>query len=214
MNVDSHREDPVTIFTIGHSNHELPHFLDLLLAHHIRVLVDTRSSPWVQYSTHFNAEPLRRAALAAGVRYVYRGDELGGRPASRDFYDDDGRVRYDLIAKTDGFANALDEVVALARHEPTAIMCSEENPADCHRRLLIGRVARGRGHEIVHIRGDGARQTEDEFEERLRSEDPRRNQLDLFAGTEKQEWKSTRSVLPKPRPGDSSDGFATPEYDD
>ncbi len=206
-------EEPVVLFTIGHSNHDLAHFLGLLASHGIRVLVDARTSPFVQYSTHFNAEALRRAVEASAVRYVFRGDELGGRPADPACYDDRGRVRYDVAARKAGFIRALDEVIAIARTERVALMCSEEDPADCHRRLLIGRVARERGHAIVHIRGDGSAQTEEALEARLRSDDPRRNQLDLFA-TGEAEWKSTRSVLQKQRRGTSSSDSDGPEYDD
>ncbi|MCL4234526.1 MAG: hypothetical protein KJ042_08410, partial [Deltaproteobacteria bacterium] len=71
----------------------------------------------------------------------------------------------------------------------------------------------GMGHAIVHIRGDGSTQTEDELEEALRVLDPRRNQLDLFAPGDA-EWKSTRSVLPRQRPESFSDDSDTPEFGD
>ncbi len=211
--IETPTSDSVVFYTIGHSNHDLARFLGLLAGHRVQVLVDARSSPRVRYSTHFNAEPLRLAVEAAGIRYLYLGGELGGRPADPACYDEDGRARYDAVARTPGFVRALDEAIAIARVRRVALMCAEEDPTDCHRRLLIGRVARGLGHAVVHIRGDGTAQTEDELAESIRLADPRRNQLDLFAPKET-EWKSTRSVLPKRRPGTSSSDSDEPEYDD
>ena len=39
-------------------------------------------------------------------------------------------------------------------------MCSEEDPAVCHRHLLVGRVLAGEGLTLRHIRGDGRLQTD------------------------------------------------------
>ena len=44
------------------------------------------------------------------------------------------------------------------------MLCSEEDPSHCHRRLLVGRVLRQRKIEVQHIRGDGTVQAEDELE--------------------------------------------------
>ena len=48
-----------TIWTVGHSNHPIEHFLDLLSQHQITVLVDVRCSPYSRYATHFNKEALQ-----------------------------------------------------------------------------------------------------------------------------------------------------------
>ena len=84
-----------------------------------------------------------------------------------------------------------------------AIMCSEENPAECHRRLLIGRVLAERGIGVDHIRGDGRVQSEDELAAEERRGD---GQLSLFPEPEGDaEWKSTRSVSPRRQPRSSSE---------
>ena len=36
------------------------------------------------------------------------------------------------------------------------IMCAEENPARCHRKLLVGAALEARGVELRHIRKDGS----------------------------------------------------------
>jgi uncharacterized protein (DUF488 family) len=57
------------------------------------------------------------------------------------------------------------------------MLCAEENPAACHRRLLVGRVLIERGIQVAHIRGDGRVQTEEEV---AAASNPRTNQLALF----------------------------------
>jgi uncharacterized protein (DUF488 family) len=85
-----------------------------------------------------------------------------------------------------------------------ALMCSEENPANCHRRLLVGRVLFTEGVEVLHIRADGSIQSE----EQIQGEDYKRNgsvnQQSLFVNEEPREWKSTQSVLRKKMPNSSS----------
>lgn len=61
------------IFTIGHSNHTLEHFLHLLEEPGIEVVVDVRSVPRSAYAPYFDQAPLRRALEERGIRYLYLG---------------------------------------------------------------------------------------------------------------------------------------------
>src|ERR1700730_12528224 len=78
------------LFTVGHSNHALEEFLRILGEHRIEVLVDTRSHPYSKYVAHFNREELGAALKQAGVKYLYLGRELGGRPDEEEYFDADG----------------------------------------------------------------------------------------------------------------------------
>ena len=49
---------PPTIWTIGHSNHPLEAFLDLLATHRIDLLIDVRFSPYSRYASQFNRETI------------------------------------------------------------------------------------------------------------------------------------------------------------
>jgi hypothetical protein len=91
-------------------------------------------------------------------------------------------------------------------------MCGEEDPTNCHRRLLVGRVLRDRGVEVMHIRGDGRVQSEEEVavEEDFRKT---RGQLTLFDLEEPDAWKSTRSVLPRRAPPSSLESCNEPGFD-
>lgn len=182
-----------TVFTIGHSNVEVAAFLALLTQHAVEVLVDVRSEPYSKYVPHFNGPALRRAAEAAGLKYLYLGRELGGRPKETRYYDAEGHVRYDLVAASPQFLAGVERLLQGVGKLRVALMCNEENPTECHRRLLVGRVLAEHGVAVVHIRGDGRLQPEADLAESERG--PASHQQELsFVAREKPEWKSTRSV--------------------
>ncbi len=193
----------MNVLTIGHSNHPLDLFLGLLEQHRVEVLVDTRSAPYSKYSPHFDHEALRTAVTARGLRYLYMGKELGGRPDGTQFYDSEGHVLYDRVAASPVFQEGLARLEKGLAENRVALLCSEENPADCHRRLLIGRVLGERGVAVEHIRGDGRLQSEAEL---VREESGDDSQLSLFEHEAIPPWKSIPSVLPKKRPSSSSPG--------
>ena len=190
------------VYTVGHSNHTLPLFLDLLHHYAIDVLVDTRSRPHSTYVPHFNHEILRPAIAGAGLRFVFLGSELGGRPDGSEYYDEKGHVRYDLVAQRADFLKGVAKLEKGAVSHKIVMLCSEENPANCHRRLLIGRVLSERGTHVLHIRGDGSLQTEAELEAAEAGENESGQQA-LFDVEEGRTWKSTQSVLRKKPPGNS-----------
>jgi len=143
-----------TIFTIGHSDHTAGEFVALLDRHDISSLVDTRSTPHSAYLPHFNREFLSHRLGRAGVRYLWMGDALGGKPQDKSLYDSQGVPDYARMRAAASFKEAIDKLVKGARLERIAVMCGEEDPANCHRRLLVGHALVERGIHVVHIRGD------------------------------------------------------------
>ncbi len=161
---DKDSQEKLTIFTIGHSNHSLELFINLLKSHKIDVLVDVRSKPFSRFSPQFNKEGLEKAVKAGGIKYLFLGRELGGRPQDSEFYDNQGFVLYSRIAESPLFHEGIDRLIKGIKTYRVAVMCGEENPANCHRRLLIGRVLAKRGVSVRHIRGDSTVHDEDELE--------------------------------------------------
>ncbi len=191
------------IYTIGHSSHSAEHFVELLGQHGIEVLVDTRSAPYSRYSPQFDRESLRESIAAAGMKYLFLGDRIGGRPRDESDYDDKGRARYGKMGKDKDFLEAIARLEHGAADFRVALMCSEEDPAHCHRRLLIGRVLAERGTELLHIRGDG--QVQDEAAVVAASGKLLTvTQPALFSDLDEDKWRSTASVLPKNRQPSSS----------
>jgi len=208
--VDSQPPPELTAWTIGHSNHPPEHFFQLLAQQQIDVLADVRSSPYCRYATHFNKEPLRAAVQAEGIKYLFLGDLLGGRVDDPRLCDADGHVLYGRVAETPGFRQGIRRLIEGLGKFRVALMCGEENPAECHRRLLIGRVLGQRGVAVFHLRGDGRVQSEAELaaEEEFRKT---KGQMTLFEMEQPDPWKSTQSVLPKRPPENSSPSSGEPK---
>jgi uncharacterized protein (DUF488 family) len=191
------------IFTVGHSNVAFEALLENLRRYEVEIVVDVRSQPASKYTPHFNRAELTHRLHEEGIRYEFAGDTLGGRPADTAMYDDDGYVRYDLLSQSASFREGISELLQTAPRRRTALLCSEEDPAACHRHLLIARVLvsgtadDGRtelwpASRIIHIRGDGSCQTDASIPV----------QADLFGGSVG--WRSPQSVLHKVRPSVSS----------
>lgn len=108
------------------------------------------------------------------------GRELGGRPQDSEFYDAEGFVLYSQIAESPLFLEGIDRLMKGIKTYRVAVMCGEENPANCHRRLLVGRVLAKRGVSVRHIRGDGTIQDEDELAREEYQSKGEQAQLSLF----------------------------------
>lgn len=144
-----------TVFTIGHSNHSQEEFLRLLSLHQIDVVCDVRSAPYSRYNSQFNREVLSEALAAVGINYVFLGKELGARSDDRRCYRD-GRVQYDLLARTQLFQSGLDRIQeGVQKGFRIALMCAEKEPLECHRTILVARRLQERGMEVSHIHESG-----------------------------------------------------------
>jgi uncharacterized protein (DUF488 family) len=202
--VNGSADGGLVVCTVGHSNVAQATFIALLKQHGIEVLVDVRSQPYSKYVPHFNAGVLKPAILAAGMKYLYLGKELGGRPDDKRYYDSDGYVLYGLVAEGDKFKAGIERLLRGAREHRVALMCNEENPAECHRRLLVGRVLVEKGVRVLHIRGDGRIEPEEELAAAEQQAEPGQQEFG-FAAQEKPAWKSTRSVSQARPPKRSSE---------
>lgn len=150
------------LFTIGHSNHSTEHFQHLLTEHGVEVLVDVRSWPYSRYVDWVDRSRIADVTRLAGARYLFLGKELGGRPDGAEFYDPAGRVLYGKVARSPEFRAGIERLRHGAERYRVAIMCSEEDPTSCHRRLLVAKVLLEEGLTIGHIRGDGRCEVERE----------------------------------------------------
>lgn len=152
-------DDELTVYTIGHSNHPLDAFLDLLRRHGATLLVDVRSQPYSRWVPTYNREQLTRQLQAGtGMGYRFMGQVLGGRPEDRALYDDpdaNGRPDYARVAASPAFQEGIAALVALARDQTLALMCSEGDYRECHRALLLTPSLLALGVRVMHILPDG-----------------------------------------------------------
>ncbi len=140
------------LYSIGHGRKPAELFLSQLRRYNILYLIDVRSRPFSRFNPHFNRDRLSSFLRQHGIRYVFMGDELGGRPSDPTCYDASGKIRYDLVMQQPFFRSGIERLkAAYANAQPAAIMCSESDPAKCHRTHLIGRVLTEEGIPLLHI---------------------------------------------------------------
>jgi len=96
----------------------------------INVLIDVRSKPYGRKFL-FNKKRLEPLLEAAGIRYVWKGDRLGGFSAIED--------------------QAIAKLAEWQKDQAACLMCMEANPDQCHRKYEIGRRIAVHGVEIRHL---------------------------------------------------------------
>lgn len=167
-----------TILTIGHSTHSYEEFLRLLRGAGVTAVADVRSSPFSRHQPQFNTDELQKELRLDKIKYAFLGDELGGRPKDkRLFYE--GVADYEKMALTPEFRKGLDRISRGSNEFKIALMCSEHDPLDCHRCLLVGRALKSCGIAVAHILFNGQQKTQDEIESDL-VEMLKQNRADLF----------------------------------
>jgi uncharacterized protein (DUF488 family) len=153
-------------FTIGHSNNPAERFTTMLRAAGIEAIADVRSVPVSRFCPWFSAKNLGPYLASAKIDYLFFGDELGGRPRDPSLYCE-GVADYEAMARQPRFQARLDRLFAPCVPRRLCLMCSERDPLDCHRCLLVARALAARGVAIGHILHDGVVQSHAAVEQRL-----------------------------------------------
>ena len=194
----------IAVFTIGHSVHSGERFMTLLRNVGITAVADVRTSPYSHYSPQFNRDDVREQLRRNGISYAYLGKELGGRPDSSR-YCCEGVADYEKMAQSQEFKKGLERLIDGAARYKVALMCSEQDPLDCHRCLLVGRALAERGIGVAHIQSQGAIATQAQIEDGL-LELSGRSADDLFATREERlaaayRERARKVAFAEPRPG-------------
>lgn len=154
------------IFTIGHSNHSIETFIELLKQHAVTAVADVRSSPYSRRFPHFNQAYFKKALKTADIAYVPLGDNLGARPQDQSCYVE-GIARYELIAATEAFTTGLDRLIKGIEKYQITLMCAEQDPIVCHRAILVCPHLKNTGLKIQHIHKNGELEPHESLEARL-----------------------------------------------
>ena len=199
--------DTLTVLTIGHSTHSWERFIGLLRSANVTAIADVRTSPYSRLYPHFNRDDLREELrLDGSTHFLER--ELGGRPSERRFYCE-GVADYEQMSQATEFGKGLDRVLEGAKKYRLALMCSERNPLDCHRCLLVGRaLAAERGIRVSHILSDGRVLSHSEIEDKLlelsgrSTEDFFAPRAERLAAAYRERARKVAFAEPQPDPGD------------
>jgi len=156
------------LYTIGHSNHPVDDFVQLLAGHGVRQLVDVRSTPYSRFHPQFNKTALLQVLLAYNIDYSWLGEVLGGRPKDPSCYKHQAiptkaeanlhEVSYPAVMQRSWFVEGIHHLIEIADLQTTCIMCAEKDPVRCHRHHLISRYLLAQYPKVTvwHILGDGS----------------------------------------------------------
>src|ERR1700759_695739 len=157
---------PLEVISVGHSTLGYDNFLSTIRRAGVTAIADVLSAPYSRYNPQFNREVLKNELRLDGIAYVFLGDQLGGRPRSEAFFCD-GIADYEKMAAAPHFADGLERLIAGAKKYRIAMMCSEHDPLDCHRCLLVGRALHEQGVTVGHITAAGNVRGQSEIEDEL-----------------------------------------------
>lgn len=157
---------PPVLYSIGHSNHPIGRFLDLLELHGIQAVADVRSSPYSRHNPQFSRQKLEQSLKDRRIAYVFLGAELGARRYESECYTD-GKVNYDQVPRMEAFQRGIARLVDGSSKMSVAMLCAEKDPLTCHRTILIGRHIKELVADVLHILPDGGIETQSEAEQRL-----------------------------------------------
>lgn len=167
------------LYSIGYGNRSWQSFLNLLKVKKCEFLIDVRSSPYSKFNQSFSRESLLTLCKEAGIRYVFMGDTLGGKPSSDEYFDSSGKIDYIKLSETREFQFGISRLITANNKKLVSfIVCSELRPQDCHRAKLIGATLKEHGVEIIHIDESGKDISQEEVIARLTG-----GQDDIFGST-------------------------------
>ena len=156
------------IYTIGHSNHPVEYFLELLQAYAINCIIDVRSVPASSYSPQYNKEPMSDFLKLNGITYLHFADEFGARHSDPGLLDEEGKVSFELVRKSGNFKKGVERLwQGLDKGFTIALMCSESEPFDCHRYSMISIALEKDGFDVKHILKDKTLKTSSQLEKQL-----------------------------------------------
>ncbi len=156
------------IYTIGHSTHNKKAFLLLLKRYGINCVVDVRSMPYSKYSPQFNKEEIKHNLYKHAIYYIFMGNELGARREDKSLYTKEGYLDFEKTSKSLSFIDGINRVKSgIDKDYKIALMCTEKDPLDCHRNILVARQFYIQGYNVVNILENGLLETQEHLEIRL-----------------------------------------------
>lgn len=139
------------IFTIGYEGATVGEFFAALKAAGVERVIDVRALP-LSRRPGFSKSALRAALAEAGIDYVHLralGTPSEGRTAARSGrHADMARIYAGQLELPEAMVQSA-RMLELAAEKPSALLCLERDPAQCHRTLLLDAVAADA--DVVHL---------------------------------------------------------------
>jgi len=126
------------IFTIGYEGATQPELIAALGSAGVKLVIDVRAVP-LSRKPGFSKNVLAEGLKEAGIDYVNLkalGTPPAGREAARKGRMDEMKRIYAVQLETPEAAAEAARMIVLAEETPSALLCFERDPAQCHRTPL------------------------------------------------------------------------------
>ncbi len=169
------------IFTIGYAGFAIDDFIKDLKKHNINSLIDVRSSPFSKFYQDYNKPLLCDTLQKNGIIYRNYNSEFGARQDDKTYYPN-GYLDFSMFTRSKAFLDGMQKIInAIPLGYKFVLMCSEKDPINCHRTIMVGKAFSDNGISVRHILSDGHIITQSDIEARLLDMYyPDRDQLALF----------------------------------
>ncbi len=134
------------LYSIGHGNLDIAPFIHILRENGVGWVADIRSAPHSRMFPWFGKNELAMSLEDAGIRYLFIGDKIGGKPREGEADGEwkQGKLNPALVTTLsrtqrwrEGIAHLAGIVTAMDDEGETGcLLCSEKDPNNCHRSLV------------------------------------------------------------------------------
>lgn len=121
------------IFTIGYGLKKSEEFIAKLKENKIEVLIDVRTKPFSRWNSKFSKTPLECELAKNNIKYLWKGNNLGG------------------LGENFDFDTTINQVVELSSSTGLVVMCTECDYRKCHRYTVLTPSFESRGAKVQHI---------------------------------------------------------------
>jgi uncharacterized protein (DUF488 family) len=124
--------------------------------------------PYSKYTPQYNKEDLKNSLTSHGIYYIFMGNEFGARREDKSLYTEEGFLDFDKVSKTSLFGAGVERIKnGIKNKYSIAFMCTEKDPIDCHRNIMVAREFHKMKYSIYNILENGEVQTQKDIEKRL-----------------------------------------------
>lgn len=155
------------LYTIGHSVYPIDHFLSLLKRYNVQYVLDVRSTPYSQHTPQYDKENLQKVLGENNIKYFHMKKQFGARQLNRYFYTQEGYLNFEVFRQSNAFKQGIESVKRGLKKYNIALLCTEKDPIDCHRAIMVARGCELEGIDVKHILHDGSILTQKEFNREL-----------------------------------------------
>ncbi len=147
-----------TVYTIGHSTHDIEEFEQMLKSFNVVTLVDVRRFPGSKRYPQYNKESLENVLRISGIVYIHLEGLGGRRKAAKNSKNNRWRNEsfrgYADYMETYDFKEAISKLESISMKGLTAYMCAEAVWWSCHR-SMISDYLKAKQWTVYHIMGIG-----------------------------------------------------------